>query len=157
MAHELRNPLAPIRHAVDLLMQADDLPPTAASARDIIDRQSRHLARLVDDLLDMSRITSDRLRLQREPVLLSALVDQAQEAVAEQVAAREQSITVELPAQPVRRNAGAARLVQVLVNLLDNASKYSPEGARIEFSAERDRRHGQRRCRQTPYPDRGRQ
>ncbi len=138
MAHELRNPLAPIRHAVDLLMQTDDLAPTAASARDIIDRQSRHLARLVDDLLDMSRITNDRLRLQCERVLLSALVDQAYEAVAEQVAGREQSITVELPAQPVRLNADAARLVQVLVNLLDNASKYSPEGARIELSAERD-------------------
>jgi len=138
LAHELRNPLAPIRNAVELLALAQPLPPAATKATDIIDRQSRHLVHLVDDLLDMSRITRGRLRLQRESVPLSTVVDNAVEAVRPHIEHKHQELIVRLPPTPVTLNADPLRLTQVLVNLLDNASKYSGEGDPIILGAELD-------------------
>jgi len=135
LAHELRNPLAPIRNAVGLLQMAESLPAPAMAACDIIDRQSQHLTRLVDDLLDMSRITRDRMQLRRKTVSLGSVVDHAREAIATQTEARGQQLRVHLPAAPVTLDADPARLAQVLVNLLDNASKYTGPGGEIELSA----------------------
>jgi PAS domain S-box-containing protein len=138
LAHELRNPLAPIRNAVELLSLSQPLPPAASTATDIIDRQSRHLVHLVDDLLDMSRVTRGRLRLQRQSILLSVVVDNAVEAVRPHIEHKHQELIVRLPPTPVALNADPVRLTQVLVNLLDNASKYSGEGEPIMLSAELD-------------------
>ena len=136
LAHELRNPLAPIRNAVELLALIQPLPAAASSARDIIDRQSRHLARLVDDLLDMGRITRGRLQLQRQRVALAAVVEHAVETLRPAIEHKGQVLDVRLPEAPVSLHADPARLAQVLVNLLDNASKYSPEGGHIALSVD---------------------
>jgi PAS domain S-box-containing protein len=138
LAHELRNPLAPIRNAIALLKLAEGLPDSAAAARDIIDRQSRHLVRLVDDLLDMSRVTRGRLQLKRERVRLEQIVAQMQEAMAAQIEARGQTLELLLPTEPIELDADPVRLTQVLVNLVDNASKYSDPGGHICVSARRD-------------------
>jgi signal transduction histidine kinase/CheY-like chemotaxis protein len=126
LAHELRNPLAPILHSVELLRAGG---AHADSARDIIARQVRHLARLVDDLLDVSRISRGKLALKRESVDLSAAVRQAVETCQPLADRNRQSITVELLSTDVSLYADQARIVQTIGNLVHNACRYSlPEG-----------------------------
>jgi PAS domain S-box-containing protein len=138
LAHELRNPLAPISNAVELLGAHGRADPALDAARGIIERQSRHMVRLIDDLLDVSRITSGKLMLRRERVALSAVIDQALETARPHVRGHE--FTVSLPREPVWLDADPVRLAQVFSNLLNNACKYTPAGGHIRLIAEREGR-----------------
>jgi signal transduction histidine kinase/ActR/RegA family two-component response regulator len=133
LAHELRNPLAPVRNALYLLQAGGDAQ-SQASARAVIDRQVRQMVRLVDDLLDVSRITTGKLALRRERVELRAVANAALEAVEPMMRERGHHLSVELPPAGLTVNADPTRLAQVLLNLLNNAAKFSDRGARIEFS-----------------------
>jgi signal transduction histidine kinase len=130
LAHELRNPLAPLLNAAHLV-QASNSPETLAAAGEIIERQVRHMARLIDDLLDVSRINSGKIQLRKERVILTDVVKRAVESVDPLMRARRHELTVSLPPEPVRLNADPTRLEQVLSNLLNNAAKYTPEGGHI--------------------------
>jgi PAS domain S-box-containing protein len=132
LAHELRNPLAPIRNALHLLNRRGVDDAQARAAREMMERQVKHMVRLIDDLLDVSRITRGRLELRREPVELARVVDQALETVRPHLA---QQLTVSLPPQPVHLDADPVRLSQVLANLLNNAAKYTPRTGHIALSA----------------------
>ncbi|MBY4693207.1 response regulator [Burkholderia latens] len=138
LAHELRNHLAPLRHSVGVLQSLPDPAPALAQCRDAVHRQVGQLTRLVDDLLDVGRITAGKLHLDNAPVTVRDLVCRGVESIQPKLAAREQHIHVDLPADPVVVRGDAARLVQVLHNLLDNASKFSPRGARIDVNASVD-------------------
>jgi signal transduction histidine kinase len=149
LAHELRNPLAPIKNAAELLRLK--LPPMAEVqwARDVIDRQMRVLGRLVDDLLDVSRITRDKIELRKERVELSSVIRIAVETSRPLVDAAEQQLTLELPPAPVVLDADPVRLAQALSNLLNNASKFTPARGSILLSAELESDHVAIRVRDT--------
>jgi len=134
LAHELRNPLAPVRNALHLLQAAGSDARTQADARAIIDRQVRQMVRLVDDLLDVSRITTGKLALRRERVELRAVAAAALEAVEPLVRERRHQLSIELPPAGVTVNADPTRLAQVFLNLLNNAAKFTDPGGRIGFS-----------------------
>jgi signal transduction histidine kinase/ActR/RegA family two-component response regulator len=138
LAHELRNPLAPIRNAVQILRIKCAHDPELGQIRDLIDRQVQQLIRLVDDLLDISRITRGKIRLQTEAVDLAAVVARAVETNRPLIDARRHELTVGLPAEPLRVEGDPVRLTQVVGNLLNNAAKYTEEGGRIWLTAERD-------------------
>lgn len=131
LAHELRNPLAPIRNAVHILQSVADVPPKLNWAREVIGRQADHMARLIDDLLDVSRIVQGKVTVKPERLLLSSLVERAVEASAPRLGAREQQLDVALPEQALELQGDAVRLSQVLSNLINNASKFSPAGTHI--------------------------
>lgn len=134
LSHELRNPLAPIRNAVAVLeMQASE-DPTVKWSREVISRQTAHMSRLVDDLLDVSRITSGKIVLAREPMDLRPLVAHAFEAALPQTAERNHVLNVSLPEHPVVINGDPTRLTQVVTNLISNAIKYTPPGGRISLT-----------------------
>ncbi|HEX3379709.1 MAG TPA: PAS domain S-box protein [Paraburkholderia sp.] len=132
LAHELRNPLAPVRNAVGAMQMETGLSPTLAQARDLIDRQVTHLTRLVDDLLDIGRIMSDKVELRIARVDLAELVARAIEAARPFSDSREQRVAAHVPDTPVVIRGDMTRLVQVLQNLLHNASKFSPNGSEID-------------------------
>ncbi len=138
LTHELRNPLAALRAAVELLTHCALADPDAAIAADILVRQADRLDRLTGDLLDLARISRGTLPLNREPVSLERIVRQVLEEVRPALQARRHELSVELPSEPVWLEADALRLVQVLVNLLDNAGKYTPPGGRISLAASRE-------------------
>lgn len=133
LAHELRNPLAPVRNAIGVMQLEAGLSPTMARSRDLIDRQVAHLTRLVDDLLDVGRIMSDKVELRIARVDLSEVAARAIEAARPFTDAREQSVATHMPVEPLIVSGDTTRLVQVLQNLLHNASKFSPSGSRIEI------------------------
>jgi signal transduction histidine kinase len=135
LAHELRNPLAPIRNAVHILASAESLPPRLAWARDVIGRQADHMARLVDDLVDVSRIVQGKVTVRPEKLQLAALVERALEASAPRLDASEQVLDLALPKEPIEIDGDGVRLSQVLSNLIHNASKFSPPGGRIRLEA----------------------
>jgi signal transduction histidine kinase/CheY-like chemotaxis protein len=137
LAHELRNPLAPIRNAVELLRIKSSPDPELRDASEIIERQVRQMTRLVDDLLDMSRITSGKIRLQTERVDLATVVTDAVESSRPLIEASAHRLTVTLPPQPVYVDGDATRLVQVFSNLLTNAAKYTEKGGHVWLTAER--------------------
>jgi signal transduction histidine kinase/CheY-like chemotaxis protein len=132
LSHELRNPLAPIRFALDLLHAP---PPVADRARQTIGRQVQHLTRLIDDLLDLTRITRNRLELHPRPSELRPLVGDAVDAVAGEVTRARHELVVDLPSAPVWLQVDPDRVVQLLVNLLTNASRHSDAGGRITVGA----------------------
>jgi PAS domain S-box-containing protein len=134
LSHELRNPLAPIRSGLDCLATDNS---QAAEVVDIMRDQVEHLVRLVDDLLDMSRIARGKIDLRKEVVAVAAVVDRAVDSMAWAFKAKHQSLEVKVPDDPLYLDADPVRLVQVLGNLLNNASKYTPEGGHIEFSVAR--------------------
>jgi CheY-like chemotaxis protein len=136
LAHELRNPLAPIRNAVGLMRAKRIDDPTLQWSRDVIERQTAHLSRLVDDLLDVSRITSGRLTLQRERLDLSVVFERAVEASRPLMESRRQALEVRLPETPLWVEGDLIRLAQIVLNLLNNAAKYTPSGGRIWLSGE---------------------
>jgi signal transduction histidine kinase len=141
LAHELRNPLAPIRSAMQVLRGAD--PAARATALAMMDRQVRHMVRLVDDLLDVSRISRDALQLQRARLDLATVVHAAAEACAPTIAARGHRLETRLPAVAAWVDGDATRLTQVLANLLDNAAKYTPPGGRIGIEVRVDGEHAE--------------
>jgi PAS domain S-box-containing protein len=136
LAHELRNPLAPISAAAELLKigKLDDARVRQSSA--IIARQVKHMTSLVDDLLDVSRVTRGLVTLAQAPVEARTILDEAVEQVRPMLQARRQALTLYLPEHPATVLGDKARLVQVLANLLGNAAKYTPEGRGIEARAE---------------------
>jgi len=138
LGHEMRNPLAPLWNAVRLLEAQDAGDSAAAEVRDIITRQVEQLTRLADDLLDISRIAQGKIELRKERVDLAAVVAQAVQMSAPQRKARRHSLDVNAPAEPLWMDADPARLVQIMVNLLNNAAKYTEPGGQIWFSAERE-------------------
>jgi CheY-like chemotaxis protein/nitrogen-specific signal transduction histidine kinase len=135
LAHELRNPLAPIRNAVQILKLANPPDPELYHARDMIDRQVRQMTRLVDDLLDVSRITQGKVQLRREPIELADVVRSAVEATRPLIEASAHELTVALPPDPLNLDADPARLAQVIANLLSNAAKYTEKGGHIWLTA----------------------
>jgi two-component system CheB/CheR fusion protein len=137
LAHELRNPLAPVLHALELLRLAGGDPADVERARAVLDRQIRHLVRLVEDLLDISRITWGKIALRTERVELVRIVASAEEIARPQLEMRRHRLTIALPPEPVWLDADATRLAEVLANLLDNAAKYTPEGGSVWLTAER--------------------
>ena len=135
LAHELRNPLTPIRNAVHI-MGSIDLPDARLNwLREIIEQQVIQLARLVDDLLDVSRIVRGKIRLQKSAIDLAALIRQAVTAVQPALEAKTLSLRMQLPQAPVILDADPARLTQILVNLLDNSAKFTADGGHIELTA----------------------
>jgi PAS domain S-box-containing protein len=135
LAHELRNPLTPIRNAAHVLGRLEVREPRVQWAQQTIERQVSHLTRLVDDLLDVSRIVRGKVELKKEPVELAAVVNQALDMARPLLDTMKHRITVRLPEQPVQLHGDPVRLAQVLLNLLDNAAHYTPEGGRIEVEA----------------------
>ncbi|HEX7038012.1 MAG TPA: PAS domain S-box protein [Pseudomonadales bacterium] len=136
LAHELRNPLAPIRNALEVLNVAGDDAAKIVRAREIIDRQTRHMVRLVDDLLDVSRITRDRLELRRSTVDLNAVVEQALDVQRAQLEEKALDLNLDLPPHPVTLQGDPVRLAQIVSNLLSNAVRYTPSRGRIAVTVE---------------------
>ena len=136
LAHELRNPLAPISAAAMLLDMGSLNETRVRHSSAIIGRQVRHMTRLVDDLLDVSRVTRGLIELERSLLDVRAVVDEAVEQVRPQLGARRQRLALHLPSQPLMVEGDRARLVQVLANLLGNAVKYTPEDGAIGVQAE---------------------
>ena len=126
LAHELRNPLAPIANGLAILKRADDNPPLRRSTQAMMERQVAQMVRLIDDLLDVSRITTGKLQLRRERVELGGVVRNALESAEPALRSRRQALASDIPAEPIWVDADATRLAQVFVNLLHNASKYTP-------------------------------
>ncbi|HEU5325446.1 MAG TPA: ATP-binding protein [Candidatus Limnocylindria bacterium] len=138
LGHELRNPMAPIRASAQLLRMSGTTPETRERAVDIIERQTRHLTRLVDDLLDVSRIMQGKVTLVPRRVELAAIVDQAAETVRPFIDARGHTLTIDVPRGGLQLEADETRMVQVVGNLLNNASKFTPERGSISVSARPD-------------------
>jgi len=138
LAHELRNPLAPISNTLHLLRTGDCNGPDAQVARGIIERQVQHLTRLVDDLLDVSRITRGNVTLRREVVDLEIVVRNAIETSKPLIEAASHRLEVTLPKEPVRLHADPVRLSQALSNLLNNAAKYTPNRGHIHLKVTRE-------------------
>jgi PAS domain S-box-containing protein len=129
LAHELRNPLASIRNAVHIMGRIGLADPRLRWANEVVEHQVSHLARLVDDLLDVSRIVRGKVVLKKETVAVATVVEQAVAATSAAIDSREQRLAVHLPKEPILLSADPVRLAQVLLNLLDNASKFSEPGA----------------------------
>jgi signal transduction histidine kinase len=138
LAHELRNPLAPIRTALQLIRLAPDDRPRRERACDVMDRQIQQMVRLVDDLLDVSRITRGKIELRREGQELSAVIQRAVETSRPMIEAGGHELTVTFSREPIYLDSDPTRLAQVFSNLLNNAAKYTPRGGRISITAERD-------------------
>jgi PAS domain S-box-containing protein len=137
LAHELRNPLAPIRNALEVMVQPQVTPDAGARAREIAERQLKNMTRLLDDLLDVSRIRQGRIELRREIIGLSAILTSSVETSQPLISDRQHQLTVESPAQEVWVEGDPVRLSQALTNLLNNAAKYTDPGGRIWLTAAR--------------------
>ena len=135
LAHELRNPLAPVRNAAQLLQYHEDIPAPARQARDIIARQVRVMSRLIEDLMDVSRINQGRIELRPERVELAGVVELAVEASRPSMLEFGHELALRLPETPIALVADPIRLSQVFVNLLTNAAKYTDRRGRIELAA----------------------
>jgi CheY-like chemotaxis protein len=136
LAHELRNPLAPLRNAAAILQHADTTADEQAQAQHILARQIENMTRMIDDLLDVSRITEGKIELRPQVVILKAIVNAAVLQARPGFEARNQELAISLPVEPIFLHADATRLEQVLGNLLGNACKYSNSGDHISVSAE---------------------
>lgn len=137
LAHELRNPLAPIRNAVELMRRADDEPALRGQARSLMERQVGQMVRLVDDLLDISRITRGKMQLRQERVELAAVVESAIETARPSIDASSHELSVSLSPEPIVLFADPTRLAQVFSNLLNNAAKFTDKGGHLWLTAER--------------------
>jgi len=138
LAHELRNPLAPMRNATSILKYKVAHDPELVWCHDVIERQARQLTRLVDDLLDVSRITRGKITLRPETVDLNTIVSEAVETSQPIIDSRRHQLNISLPESPVVVHADAARLTQVVSNLLNNAAKFQKESGRIDLRARRE-------------------
>jgi len=135
LAHELRNPLTPIRNGLEILSLTGLANPTQRRACDVMGRQLRHLVRLVDDLLDISRITQGRLNLRRETVTLRRVIDSAVETILPQIEAAQHSLKIDVPEQTIYLDVDPVRIAQAVGNLLANSARYTPSGGAIELRA----------------------
>ena len=133
LAHELRNPLAPIRNAAELLRRADSIDPGLRAVSAILERQVGHMTHLVDDLLDVSRMTTGQVRLQREAIDLPGLLAAVIESYKSVLIAGRHEVTFSAPASPVYVSGDRIRLTQVFSNILHNAAKYTPPAGRIRI------------------------
>jgi signal transduction histidine kinase/ActR/RegA family two-component response regulator len=133
LAHELRNPLAPVRSALDILRRRQHADPMLERVSGVMERQVDHMVRLVDDLMEVSRITRGKIELRRQPLDLWGIVRSAVEACQAQAEAVRHAIDLDLPEAPVRVEADPVRLAQVFGNLLNNAIKYTPPGGLIQL------------------------
>ncbi|HET6280207.1 MAG TPA: ATP-binding protein [Polyangia bacterium] len=138
LSHELRNPLAPLRSALHLMRLGAEGGGDTVRLREVMERQVNHLTRLVDDLLELSRITRGALELRRERVDLAAIVRNAVETGAPLIQAARHRLDVSLPEQPLWLKGDPVRLTQILSNLINNAARYTPDGGEIALSARRD-------------------
>jgi PAS domain S-box-containing protein len=138
LAHELRNPLAPIRNALQIVRLAKHDSPAFAEARDMMERQVQNLVRLIDDLMDVSRISRGKIELKKERMDLGTILKSAIEISRAQIEAARHELTVTLPPNAIWVQADQTRLAQVVANLLNNAAKYTEPGGRIWLNAERD-------------------
>lgn len=138
LAHELRNPLAPIQAVVELLNNKEFTDPQVLWSRGVLERQVGQIARLVDDLLEVSRVAEGKLELRRERVDLNAVIQQSIESSRGLIDASSHALTLNLPDTPIILDADPARLTQVIQNLVNNAAKYTPTGGMIEVTAVRD-------------------
>jgi signal transduction histidine kinase len=134
LAHELRNPLVPIRNGLQILNLAGNDPIIAENTRSILDQALNQLVRLVDDLLDVSRITTGKLKLRMERVELAAVVQSAVETTRPLIDEQGHHLSVHLPPTPILLDADPTRLAQVFSNLLNNAAKYSEQGGHITLT-----------------------
>lgn len=135
LAHELRNPLAPIRNSLHILKLAGSDSGAAARVQDMLERQVNHMVRLVDDLMEVSRITRGKIELRKEHIELAAVVCSAVETSKPLIEAANHQLAISLPPDPVDLDADPVRLAQVLANLLNNAAKYTEDGGQIWLSA----------------------
>jgi two-component system, sensor histidine kinase len=138
LAHELRNPLAPIRNALEILRVAGTDPETARKAREMMERQLKQMVRLVDDLLDVSRITTGKLAVRRVPMDLQDAINDAIDLARPGIQARGQTFEARLSRGPLPLEGDRTRLAQVFANLLNNASKYTQQGGHVELEMEAD-------------------
>ncbi|MFO0967819.1 MAG: PAS domain S-box protein [Gemmataceae bacterium] len=137
LAHELRNPLAPLRNALELLRRTDDDKPLMEQARSMMERQVSQIVRLVDDLLDISRITQGKLQVRKERVSLADVLNAAIETARPLIDASAHELTIALPPQALHLHADPIRLAQAFSNLLNNAAKYTEKAGHIWLTAER--------------------
>lgn len=135
LAHELRNPLAPLRNGLEILRLAGQDPEKAQLVRDMMQRQLNQMVRLVDDLLDVSRITTDRLVIKKEPVSLQAMLRAAIETARPVIESKQHRFTTDILPEPVSLMGDATRLAQVFSNLLNNAARYTPDAGEINLCA----------------------
>ena len=138
LAHELRNPLAPIRNALEVLVRQAEQDAPSQAMHELIKRQLAQMVRLIDDLLDVSRITLGKLQLRRQRVALSDVIEQAIETCRPNIESAGHHLTIDLPAGPIWVDADATRLAQVFANLLNNACKYTDAGGQLGVRAGRD-------------------
>ena len=136
LAHELRNPLAPIRNGLQVLRLTGEGSEMASEARSMMERQVTQMVRLVDDLLDVSRITRNKLELKQQRVTLDAIVQSAVETSRPMIEEARHTLTITFPPTPIYLDADPTRLAQVFSNLLNNAAKYTEPGGRIQFTGE---------------------
>jgi signal transduction histidine kinase len=134
MAHELRNPLVPIRNALEIMRLSKDQAMIVESSRAMIERQIKQIVRLIDDLLDVARISRGTIQLRKEQVEVSRVVADAVESCRSQIDRAGHLLTVSLPADTIFVDADPTRLTQILLNLLDNAIKYTEPGGRISLT-----------------------
>jgi signal transduction histidine kinase/ActR/RegA family two-component response regulator len=137
LAHELRNPLAPMRNVVEAMKRHTLDARLQNWSLDVLDRQLTHITHLVDDLMEASRISQGRVTLRRKPIDIVAILRAALDDVSGMIGAAGHALDVELPPEPITVDADATRLAQVFINLLTNASKYTPRGGRIVVAAQR--------------------
>ncbi len=140
LAHELRNPLAPISNSLQLLRLSDDLSPAVRHIREIMEQQVNHMVRLVDDLLEVARITRGKIELRKDVIDLSTVIGHAVETSRPFIEAASHQLALSFPAKPLLVEADPVRLAQVVANLLNNAAKYTPNGGQIWLTVRRD--HG---------------
>ena len=138
LAHEMRNPLAPIVNALAVMSNIKAPDPLLTWAHDIIRRQVDHMSRLIDDLLDVSRFSSGKIALQKQPTTVGEVMAQAVETSRPSIDNRKQTLTIDVPPQPLNIHGDPVRLVQVFSNLLNNAEKYTQDGGTIRFSAHQE-------------------
>lgn len=135
LAHELRNPLAPIRNALSVLKHNEDNPQAFDETREMLERQVQQMVRLIDDLLDLSRISRNRIDLRKEDVVLSEVIDHAVETCRPIIDEAGHTLTVNLPKEPIHLHADKVRLAQIFLNLLNNSAKYTERGGKIDLTA----------------------
>ena len=138
LAHELRNPLAPIRNGLSVMRLGGDNPAAVGKVREMMERQVGHMVHLIDDLLDVARISGGKLELKRQRADLRTILASAVETSLPLIEAGQHALEVDLPDQPLLVDADGTRIAQVVANLLNNAAKYTPTRGRIRLSVERD-------------------